>query len=103
MFSGQGWGWSNYGFARFRSWAQRGDAGSARNGKTLMMSQSEIDLLQAEALYKLGGAAGTNDAAVAQLINISRTRGMGNIAGFTCPTGGCATGGGLPPVLPLRP
>jgi hypothetical protein len=98
VFSGQGWGWSNYGFIRFRSWAQRGDGGSARNGKTLFMTQSEIDLLQAEGLYKLGG----NDVTVAQLINKTRTRGMDTLQGFTCPTGGCARGGGLPAVLPLR-
>ena len=98
VFSGQGWGWSNYGFARFRSWAQRGDAGSARNGKTLFMTIAEMDLLQAEGLYKLGG----NDAAVAALINKTRTRGMDTLQGFTCPTGGCARGGGLPAVLALR-
>jgi hypothetical protein len=98
VFSGQGWGWSNYGFARFRSWNQRGDAGSARNGKTLFMTKSELDLLRAEALYKLGG----NDATVATLINNSRTAPMGPIPGFSCPTGGCARGGGLPSVLALR-
>lgn len=98
VFSGQGWGWSNYGFARFRSWAQRGDGGSARNGKTLFMTKSELDLIRAEGLYKLGG----NDAQVATLINNSRTRGMGPITGFACPTGGCARGGGLPAVLAVR-
>jgi hypothetical protein len=98
VFSGQGWGWSNYGFARFRSWAQRGDAGSARNGKTLIMTKAELDLLRAEALYKLGG----NDATVASLINNSRTATMGPISGFTCPSSGCARGGGLPAVLAVR-
>ena len=98
VFSGSGWGWSNYGFVRFRSWLQRGDAGTARIGKTLLMTKAELDLLQAEGLYKLGG----NDAAVATLINRTRTRGMDTLQGFTCPTGGCARGGGLPAVLSLR-
>ena len=98
VFSGQGWGWSNYGFARFRSWLQRGDAGTARVGKTLSMTVAELDLLQAEGLYKIGG----NDAAVAALINKTRNRGMDTLQGFTCPAGGCARGGGLPLVLPVR-
>ena len=99
VFSGQGWGWSNYGFIRFHSWIVRGDAGTARIGKTLFFPKAELDLLRAEGLYKLGAA---NDAAVAALINTTRTATMGNIAGFTCPTGGCARGGGLPAVLALR-
>jgi hypothetical protein len=98
VFSGEGWGWSNYGFVRFRSWVMRGDGGTARIGKTLLMTKAELDLLQAEGLYKLGG----NDAAVATLINRTRTRGMDTLQGFACPTGGCARGGGLPAVLSLR-
>jgi hypothetical protein len=98
VFSGQGWGWSNYGFIRFHSWVIRGDAGTARIGKTMLMTRAEIDLLQAEGLYKLGG----NDAAVAALVNKTRARGMDTLQGFSCPTGGCARGGGLTPVLALR-
>jgi len=97
-FSGNGWGFSNYGFIRFRSWLQRGDAGTARIGKTLYMPRAEMDLLEAEGLYKLGG----NDAAVAALVNKTRTRGMDTLQGFICPTGGCARGGGLPAVLAVR-
>lgn len=85
VFSGDGWGWSNYNFVRFRSWVRAGDAGSARNGATPFFTLAENDLLQAEGLYKLGG----NDATVAQLINKTRTAGM---------VGGVATGGGLPAV-----
>jgi hypothetical protein len=103
VFSGQGWGWSNYGFARFRSWVQRGDNGSARNGNTIFMTKAELDMLQAEGLYKQGAA---NDAAVAALVNVTRTRGMDSTitkdAGFTWPKGGVARGGGLPAVAPLR-
>jgi len=98
VFSGSGFGWSNYGFARFRSWLQRGDAGSARNGKTLFMTVAEMDMLQAEGLYKIGGS----DAAVAALVNKTRTRGMDTLQGFACPTGGCARGGGLPAALAVR-
>lgn len=87
VFSGDGWGWSNYNFVRFRSWVRAGSAGSARNGPTPFFTLVELDLLQAEGLYKLGGAA--NDAAAAALINKSRTRGM---------VAGVARGGGLPAV-----
>jgi hypothetical protein len=97
VFSGQGWGWSNYGFIRFHSWVVRGDAGTARIGKTPLMMKAELDLLQAEGLYKLGG----NDAQVAALINLSRTPGMGTSTIGSC-TNTCARGGGLPDVLPLR-
>jgi hypothetical protein len=85
VFSGDGWGWSNYNFVRYRSWVRAGDGGSARNGDTPFFTLVENDMLQAEGLYKLGG----NDAAVATLINKSRTRGV---------VGGVATGGGLPAV-----
>ena len=97
VFSGPGWGWSNYGFTRFRSWAQRGDANSARNGRTLFFTIAELDMLQAEGLYKLGPA---NDAAVAALINKTRTRMPGTHPVFG--TANVALGGGLPAVLPIR-
>ncbi|HET9426551.1 MAG TPA: RagB/SusD family nutrient uptake outer membrane protein [Gemmatimonadaceae bacterium] len=85
-YSGDSWAQSNYDFVRFRSWARRGDGGQARNGNTPIFTLAELDLLQAEGLYKLGA---TNDAAVATLINKTRTRGM---------VGGAAQGGGLPAV-----
>jgi hypothetical protein len=97
QFSGAGWGWSNYDFVRFHSWRLRGDANSARNGRTLFFAKAELDLLQAEGLYKQGAAT---DAAVATLINNSRTRGMGIHPVFG--TANVALGGGLPAVLPLR-
>ena len=89
QFSGAGWGWSNYDFVRFHSWNIRGD-GTARNGNTPFMMKAEIDLLQAEGLYKLNATA--NAAAIAALINTTRTRGMSATAPIV------ATGGGLPPV-----
>jgi hypothetical protein len=89
QFSGAGWGWSNYDFVKYHSWATKGDAGSSRNGKTPYMTVAEIDLLQAEGLYRLGG----NDAQVAALINKTRTAGM---------VAGVAKGGGLPPVVAVR-
>jgi hypothetical protein len=110
-YSGAGWGWSNYDFVKFHSWNIRGDASSARNGRTVSMTKAEIDLLQAEGLYMLGG----NDAAVAALINRTRIGQDGDCdaAGPDVPNNGIGThpvfstacvavGGGLPGVLPLR-
>lgn len=97
QFSGAGWGWSNYDFVRYHSWRLRGDANSGQNGKTPIFLKAELDLLQAEGLYRMGPA---NDAAVATLINNSRTPGMGTHPVFG--TADVALGGGLPAVLPLR-
>jgi len=96
QFSGAGWGWSNYDFVRFHSWVTAGDATSARNGKTVSFTLAELDMLQAEGLYKLGG----QDAAVATLINKTRTRGMGTHPVFATPN--VALGGGLPAVVAVR-
>ncbi|MEO5567181.1 MAG: hypothetical protein ABIR92_01730 [Gemmatimonadaceae bacterium] len=84
QFSGFGWGWSNYDHVRFHSWRVKGASGSGRNGPTVFFALEELDLLQAEGLYRQNDFAGA-----AALINKSRTRGM---------VGGVATGGGLPPV-----
>ena len=96
QFSGAGWGWSNYDFVRFHHWNINGDGSSGRNGRTIFMSKAEIDLLQAEGLYHLGG----QDAAVASLINRTRTRGMGTHPVFN--TANVALGGGLPAVVAVR-
>jgi hypothetical protein len=108
QLSGQGWGFSNYGFMRFRSWNQLGDAGSQRDGKTPVFMKAELDLLRAEGLYRQGDFAGA-----AALINISRTRGMlcqdGTAPGAAAPPATCtftstgaqspyAAGGGLPAI-----
>jgi len=84
QFGGVGWGWSNYSFARYRSWHVRGDAGTARVGKTPIFLLAELDLLQAEGLYNTG-----QFAAAGALINKTRTAGMAS---------GVATGGGLPAI-----
>lgn len=84
-FSGVGWAYSNYDFVRFESWRTRGDAGSARNGSTMIMAKSEMNLLKAEGLYRKGDYAGA-----AALVNISRTA--------TVDAGGRAIGGGLPAI-----
>jgi hypothetical protein len=69
QFTGPGWGFSQYDFARFHGWVNKGDAGSGRNGTTPIFVKTEIDMLQAEGLYRQGNYAG----AVA-LVNVSRTR-----------------------------
>ncbi|MDR0788353.1 MAG: hypothetical protein LBG44_10900 [Gemmatimonadota bacterium] len=51
-------------------------AANALTGSVPVVTAVENDLLLAEALYFLGGAAGTNDAEVAALINKTRTRGQ---------------------------
>jgi hypothetical protein len=86
QFGGESWGFSNYSFARFRSWHVRGDAGTARVGKTPIMMLAEMDLLRAEGLMK---QATPDYAAAGALINKTRTAGM---------SGGVATGGGLPAI-----
>jgi hypothetical protein len=96
QFSGAGWGWSNYDHVRFHSWNVNGDATSARNGRTLTFTVAELDMLQAEGLYKIGG----QDATVATLINKTRTKGMGTHPVFG--TAGVALGGGLPAVVAAR-
>jgi hypothetical protein len=90
--SGFGWGWSNYDFARFYTWRQRGSGTglTARNGPFPFFTKAELDLLAAEGHYRLG-----NFPAAAALINVTRTRTMGPVV-----TGGpsVARGGGLPAI-----
>jgi len=67
QYTGAGWGWSNYDFVRFHSWAVSGDAGSSRVGLFPFFTKAEIDLLQAEGLLR------TNQGAAAlPLINNTR-------------------------------
>ncbi len=66
-FSGQSFGLSNYDFVRFYSWQQNGDGSGARNGPTPFMTLAEIDMLQAEGLYRQG-----NYAAARDLVNKTR-------------------------------
>lgn len=91
QLAGAGWGWSNYDFVRFHSWQLAGDAGSARNGKTLFFTKAELDLLEAEGQFRLG-----NYTRVAELVNKTRTRGME--ARSTADTNKVARGGGLPAI-----
>lgn len=69
QFSGAGWGWSNYDFARFYPWRTSGDAGTGQNGKFPFFTLAELDMLQAEGHIRKG-----NFAAAAALINKTRTR-----------------------------
>ncbi len=65
--SGLSFGFSNYDNVRFYSWNTSGD-GSARNGNTIFMTRAEVDLLQAEGLYRKG-----QYAAAGALVNRTRT------------------------------
>lgn len=93
--SGLGLGLSNYDFVRFQSWNVSGD-GTARNGNTPFMMKAEVDLLQAEGLYRQG-----NFAAAGALVNITRTRnGLPAITTFDANT---AVPGGATDCVPKVP
>src|SRR5262245_11740265 len=95
---GPGWGWSNYDFVRFRSWNTNGD-GTARNGNTPFMVKAELDMLQAEGLYRQN-----KFAEAAALVNITRTKnGLPAITTFdaTTPVPGGAKG--CVPKVPVAP
>ena len=67
QFNSLGWGWSNYDFVRFHSWATSGDAGSGGTGAIIFMTKAEIDMLEAEGQIRKG-----NFGAAAALINKTR-------------------------------
>ena len=67
QFNSLGWGWSNYDFVRFHSWARAGDAGSAATGVIPFMTKAEMDMLEAEGHIRKGSFA-----AAAALINKTR-------------------------------
>jgi len=69
QFAGEGWGWSQYDFARFWSWNISGAAGTARNGPAPIYVKEELDLLKAEGLYRAGDYAGA-----AAIVNVTRVR-----------------------------
>jgi hypothetical protein len=66
QFAGLGWGWSNYDFVRFNSWATSGD-GTAQNGNTVFMDKTEMDMIRAEGHILAG-----QYQAAADLINLTR-------------------------------
>jgi len=92
VFSGAGWGWSNYNFVRNASWRVSGDGGTGQNGALPFVKKAEMDLLAAEGHIRLG-----DYASAATLINNSRVPGMVRVG--TTGTDSIATGGGLPAVL----
>jgi hypothetical protein len=69
QFNSLGWGWSNYDFVRFHSWAKAGDAGSSTTGAIIFMTKAEMDMLEAEGQIRKG-----NFAAAAALINKTRAK-----------------------------
>jgi hypothetical protein len=84
QFAGFGWGWSNYDFTRYHSWATSGDGTGDTNGRMVFIAKAEMDLLEAEGQFRKG-----NFARAGELINRTRTAGM---------VSNVATGGGLPPI-----
>ena len=98
QFAGLGFGWSNYDFVRFHSWSTSGD-GSSKNGNTPVFVKAEVDLLQAEGLFRQG-----NYAAAAALVNATRTKnGLPAITAFdaTSPVPGGAAA--CVPKVPVGP
>lgn len=98
VLSGAGFGWSNYDHVRFYSWNQNGDGSGARNGPTAHMVKPELDMLQAEGLYRAGDFAGA-----AALVNVTRVRnGLPAITTFnaTAPVPG---GADCVPKVPVAP
>ncbi len=99
QFTGPGWGFSQYDFARFHGWAHNGDGGSARNGTTPIFVKTENDMLQAEGLYRQGNYAG----AVA-LVNLSRTKnGLPAITAADATTPVPGTSNSCIPKVPVGP
>jgi len=76
--SGFGFGWSAYDHVRFYQW-NISAAGTARNGPVIFMTKAEMDMLQAEGLYRKG-----NLAAAGELVNVTRVKnGLPAITQFT--------------------
>ena len=94
------WGVSQYDHARFISWRTSGTAGTGQDGPYPFFTKAEVDLLQAEALFRQ-----SQFAAVLPLVNRTRTAcGPGGVpAGCTArPAGNGLTnepGGGLPALV----
>lgn len=95
--SGFGFGWSNYDHVRFYTWNVIG-SGTARNGPVTYMTKAEIDMLQAEGLYRKGDRAGA-----AALVNVTRVKnGLPAITNFT-ETAVVPGGNACVPKVPLAP
>ncbi|MGQ0703543.1 MAG: hypothetical protein ACT4PM_10470 [Gemmatimonadales bacterium] len=94
------WGVSQYDFGRFISWRTSGTAGTGQDGPFPFFTKAELDLLQAEALFRQ-----QNYAAVLPLVNRTRTAcGPGGVpAGCTARPAGSGLagepGGGLPALV----
>ncbi len=96
--SGSGFGFSQFDHVRFYPWNQNGDGSGARNGPTPFMVKPELDLLQAEGLFRQGNYAGA-----AALVNITREKnGLPPITAFdaTSPVPG---GANCVPKVPVAP
>ena len=97
--SGSAFGFSNYDHVRFYPWRLAGDGSGAQNGPTPFMVKTELDMLQAEGLFRAGNFAGA-----AALVNLTRTaNGLPAITAFdaTSPVPGGAVD--CVPKVPVAP
>ncbi len=69
QLAGLGFGWSQYDFVRWHGWRLAGDAGTGQSGTTVLFAKTEVDMLQAEGLYRKGDYAGA-----AALVNVTRVK-----------------------------
>ena len=97
--TGEGWGISQYDFARFYSWYLKGDAGTGQNGSSPIYTLEELQLLKAEGLYRAG-----NYAAAGAIVNTTRTRnGLAAITTFDATTPVPGAGNSCVPKVPQAP
>jgi hypothetical protein len=98
QYAGLSWAFSNYDFVRFHSWVISGDAGSARVGNTPIFMKAELNMLQAEGLYRQN-----NFAAAAALVNLTRVpNGLPAITAFDATTA-VPGGANCVPKIPVGP
>lgn len=95
--SGAGFGWSQYDNVRSYSWRSKGDGTGARNGPLLMMPIAELNLIQAEGLFRAGNFAGA-----AALVNASRVT-NGGLPAITAFDATSAVPGGATSCVPKVP
>ena len=96
--SGVGYGISAYDHVRFYSWRIAGDGTGAQNGATPFFTKAELDLLQAEGMFRKGDFAGA-----AALVNVTRVRnGLPALTAFDASTA-VPGGNACVPKVPVSP
>lgn len=95
--SGAGFGWSQYDHVRSYNWRIAGDGTGIRNGPLLMMPLAELDLLQAEGMFRAGNFAGA-----AAKVNVTRVA-NGGLPAITAFDATSAVPGGATNCVPKVP